>query len=60
MPARIETLEKEQAAITGKLSDAAIYTAQPDEAKRLQQRNAQIEDELLTALTRWEELGSKG
>ena len=59
MPAKIETLEKEQAAITVKLSDAAIYIAQPDEAKRLQKRNAGIEDELIAALTRWEELGAR-
>ena len=59
LPGKIEALEKEQAAITAKLSDAAIYTAQPDEAMRLQKRNAQIEDELIAALTRWEELGAK-
>jgi ATP-binding cassette subfamily F protein uup len=59
LPAKIEALEKEQAGITAKLSDAAIYTAQPDEAKRLQKRNAEIEDELIAALTRWEELGAK-
>jgi ATP-binding cassette subfamily F protein uup len=59
LPAKIEALEKEQAGITAKLSDAAIYTAQPDEAKRLQKRNAEIEDELIAALSRWEELGAK-
>jgi ATP-binding cassette subfamily F protein uup len=59
LPAKIETLEKEQAAIAVKLSDAAIYTGQPDEAKRLQKRNAEIEDALIAALTRWEELGAK-
>ena len=59
LPVKIETLEKEQAGITVKLSAAAIYTSQPDEAKRLQIRNAEIEAALLTALTRWEELGAR-
>ena len=59
LPAKIEALEKEQAAISVKLSAAAIYTAQPDEAKRLQKRNAEIEDLLIVALTRWEALGAK-
>ncbi len=59
LPGRIETLEKEQAGITARLADASIYTAQPDEALRLQKRNAQIEEELLALLTRWEALGSK-
>jgi len=59
LPGRIDTLEKEQAGITAQLSGAAIYTAQPDEALRLQKRNAQIEEELLALLTRWEALGSK-
>ena len=59
LPGKIEALEKEQAGIAAKLSDAAIYTAQPDEAKKLQKRNAEIEDALIAALTRWEELGAK-
>ena len=59
LPDKIDTLEKEQAGITAKLLDAAIYTAQPDEAMRLQKRNAQIENDLIAALTRWEELGAK-
>ena len=59
LPGKIESLEKEQAAIAAKLSEAAIYAAQPEEAAKLQQRTAQIEDELLAALTRWEELGAR-
>ena len=59
LPDKIDTLEKEQAAISAKLLDAAIYTAQPDEAMRLQKRNAQIDNDLIAALTRWEELGAK-
>ena len=59
MPARIDALEKEQAEITAKLSDPALYRDTPDEAARLQKRNAQIEEELVALLTRWEELGAK-
>ncbi len=59
LPAKIDALEVEQAGITAKLSDAAIYADRPDEAARLQKRNAEIEDALIAALTRWEELGAK-
>ena len=59
LPARIDALEKEQAGIVQKLSDPALYQAQPGQATRLQKRNAQIEDELVAALVRWEELGAR-
>ncbi len=59
LPARIEALEKEQAAIAATLSDGTVYTSNPDEALHLQKRTAEIEDALMTALTRWEELGSR-
>jgi ATP-binding cassette subfamily F protein uup len=59
LPGRIETLEKEQAAIAARLSDPALYQDTPDLATELQKRNAQIEDELLAALTRWEELDAR-
>ena len=59
LPGRIETLEKEQAAIAARLSDPALYQDKADEAVTLQKRTAQIEDELLVALTRWEELDAR-
>ncbi len=59
IPVRIETLEKEQAEIACTLSDADLYRERPDEATRLQKRAAQIEEELVAALTRWEELGAR-
>jgi ATP-binding cassette subfamily F protein uup len=59
LPGRIEALEQEQAAIAAQLSDPAIYQDTPDRAAVLQKRSAQIEEELLAALTRWEELDAK-
>ena len=59
LPGRIDTLEKEQAAIAARLSDPALYQDKADEAVKLQKRTALIEDELLAALTRWEELDAR-
>jgi ABC transport system ATP-binding/permease protein len=59
LPGRIEALEREQAAIAAQLSDPSIYQDTPDRAAELQKRSAQIEEELLAALTRWEELDAK-
>jgi ATP-binding cassette subfamily F protein uup len=58
LPAQIAQWEEEQKAITAKLADAAIY-AQPEEVKRLNQRFAEIDRQLLAALERWEEIDSK-
>ncbi len=59
LPGQIEALEKEQHAIGEQLADGELYRTNPDEVKRLQARNAEIEDELLVALARWEELEGK-
>jgi ATP-binding cassette subfamily F protein uup len=62
LPVLIAQLEAEQKAITEKLTDASLYTKQPDEAKRLNQRFAEIDGLLLDALEKWEviEARSKG
>jgi ABC transport system ATP-binding/permease protein len=59
MPARIEKLEAEQRAITAKLADPALYRDKVQEVKALQIRFAAIEEALMQALTRWEELTAK-
>ncbi|WP_324779797.1 ATP-binding cassette domain-containing protein [Thiobacillus sedimenti] len=59
LPARIEALEAEQAAIAEKLSDPALYQADPQAATALHARAEAIEVELLDALTRWEALEAK-
>ncbi len=59
LPAQIEALEQEQQAIGEKLADGDIYRADPDGVKRLNARTAEIEEALLAAMTRWEELEAK-
>jgi len=59
LPGQIEALEQEQSALGAKLADGELYRANPEEAKRLQARTAEIEEALLAALARWEELEAK-
>ena len=59
LPALIAQLEDEQKAITEKLADASLYTKQPDEVKRLNQRFTEIDGLLLEALEKWEEIEAR-
>jgi ATP-binding cassette subfamily F protein uup len=59
LPDRIDALEAEQRALGALLADASIYAKDPDRAAAAQARHAQIDAELLRALERWEELGSR-
>jgi ABC transport system ATP-binding/permease protein len=59
LPAKIETLEKEQAKISLRLSDTAVYRDSPEEAKVLQERFSAIERELMACFDRWNELETK-
>ena len=59
LPRRIEALESEQKALGERLADPALYTAAPQQVASVQARYAQIEDELLAAMDRWEALGSR-
>ena len=56
LPARIAALEAEQAAISAQLADSELYAKSPAQLPVLQARFAQIDDELLAALERWEQL----
>ncbi len=58
LPAHIEALEQEQKAIHGRLADGQLYANDPGRAAELAQRSAQLEDELMVALERWDALGS--
>jgi ATP-binding cassette subfamily F protein uup len=60
LPERIAALEAEQQSITEALADGSLFAS--DNARALEQsaRNAQIDDELMQALERWEVLGSSG
>lgn len=59
LPGKIENLEQEQAQITMRLNQPTIYRDRPDEAKTLQTRFSEIEQQLTDCLTRWEELEAK-
>ncbi|WP_028219342.1 ATP-binding cassette domain-containing protein [Paraburkholderia oxyphila] len=59
LPKRIEALETEQKEIGAKIEDGSIFAKDAQEGTRLTERYAQIDEELLMALERWEELESK-
>jgi ATP-binding cassette subfamily F protein uup len=59
LPARIEALEAEQRSIAELTADPSLYVSDPQRAAALHERLAQIEEELMTALERWEALGSR-
>ena len=58
LPARIEALETEQTDIASQMADPAVYSDHVRSAA-LHERAAEIEEELLVLLGRWEELEAK-
>ncbi|MGA0571431.1 ATP-binding cassette domain-containing protein [Variovorax sp. VNK109] len=58
LPQRIEALEKEQADIRDTLADGTIYAQDAGRATQLHAREAQIEEELMNVLERWENLSA--
>ena len=56
LPGRISALEDEQKAISARLEDPALYQAAAQEANALSARLAEIDDELMVLLERWETL----
>ncbi len=59
LPMRIEILELEQVNITNKLGDSVTYHDSPESIVRLQARSVEIEKEIMSCLTRWDELETK-
>ena len=59
LPARIEALEAEQAALAARLADPALYTKEAQRVAELQARHQAIDEELLAAMERWELLGAR-
>ncbi len=59
LPARIEALEAEQAALSARLASPELYAKEPQRVAELHARHAAIDDELLRAMERWEGLGSR-
>ena len=57
LPALIAALETEQAEIHRLLADGGLFASDNARALGLSGRNAQIDDELMAALERWETLG---
>ena len=56
LPGQIAVLEDEQNAIAARLSDPDLYKNDREEGVRLNQRFAEIEDELMACMMRWEEI----
>ena len=56
IPERITRLEDEQKQITQQLEDPAFYQTRAQEAQSLSSRLAEIDDELMALLERWESL----
>ena len=56
LQAKIDALELEQAALHSELADTNLYTKDPARATDIYTRDAVIEEELLSAMGRWEEL----
>jgi ATP-binding cassette subfamily F protein uup len=59
LPETIAALEAEQKAIGSQLEDGSIFARDAKEGARLTERYAAIDDELLAALERWEQLEAK-
>ena len=59
LPGRIEALEAEQVTLATLLADAEAYTRDPKGVAAAQARVAKIDDELLSAMERWETLGQR-
>ena len=57
LPDRIAALESEQQGIQEALADGSLFSSDNARALALSARNAQIDDELIGALERWEVLG---
>jgi ATP-binding cassette subfamily F protein uup len=56
LPGKIAELEAEQKSISASLEDPAIYANDAQAAQKLAARLAEIDDELLVFLERWETL----
>ena len=56
LPARIEALEAEQRTINAELADGLLFARHPQRGAELTAHHGRIEDELMNALERWEQL----
>ncbi len=56
MPDLIAGLEEEQKSISQRLADPDLYRQHADEAQRLNRRFAEIDELLMQALEKWEQI----
>ncbi|MFH2134331.1 MAG: ATP-binding cassette domain-containing protein [Pseudomonadota bacterium] len=59
IPRKIEVLEREQEDIAAALGSGTLFRDNPAHAKQLGQRAAEIEEQMLDLMTRWEALESR-
>ena len=59
LPALIAALEAEQKSITEKLADPNLYREQPAEVKKLNERYAQLDEQLMSSLEKWEAIEAR-
>ncbi len=59
LPAKLAALEAEQKTLEAQLADADFYTQGKQKIAETQARFAQVEEDLMTMLMRWEELGDR-
>ena len=59
LPGLIEQLEAEQAKLNRLLEDGSLYISESKKAADMAARITQIDEELLAAMERWEELGQR-
>jgi ATP-binding cassette subfamily F protein uup len=60
LPGRIEAMEAEQRQLNELLGDTGLYASDPVRIAQAQQRYAEIDATLLSAMERWEQLGERG
>jgi ATP-binding cassette subfamily F protein uup len=59
LPSRIEALEAEQKQLAAFLAEPDSYTKEAQRVVQAQKRHAEIDDQLMKALERWEVLGAR-
>ncbi len=59
LPARIEALEAEQAELTGRVADPALYRGDPAEKSRVLERMDALTGEIAEAYARWDALEAR-
>ena len=59
LPQKIAALEAEQKTIGAQLEEGSVFAKDPQEGTRLSERYAAIDEELLVALERWDELENR-